>query len=174
MLIYSDPRIGAYFDTTLSAIGMNSTTNYYGQAGSPVEFITLEEMYFIQAEAIVRSQGVGGLPAAQTAYTAGITQNFTKLGISASLPPYLTTEMGSLGNNVTEALYQIGKQEWMSYFMNPEAWTSWRRTGAPALQSTVAGSAIPRRMVLPNSEITENSNAPQGETLWTPVLFWDN
>jgi len=155
---------------------MSNTSSYYSQPTSPVEFISVEELYFILAEASVRANGIAGLPAAQTAYLAGIQANFTKLGLNtAAYTAYITTEEGTLGNNVNEAIYQIGKQEWMSYFWNPEAWAAWRRTGAPALQvpSGASLSAIPRRMVLPNSEITENSNAPQGETLLTPLIFWD-
>jgi hypothetical protein len=183
MLIYSDPRIGVYFDSTGSAnattpiVGMNTVSSYYSMATSPVEFITAEELYFIQAEATVRSQGAAGIPAAQTDYLMAIQANFAKFGLgNSAYTAYTLTSQGTLPSDVTGALYQIGKQEWMTYFLNPEAWVSWRRTGAPALQAptTASSTMIPRRMVLPNSETTENTNAPQNETLWTPVIFWDN
>lgn len=175
MLALLDPRIGVYFDTAGAAtsatpiVGMDPNT-YYGKATSPVEFITKEELDFIEAEATLRSGGT--LANALIYYNNAITDNFTKLGLASSATAYETA------NPLlpTNGLYQIAKQEWIALFINPEEWACWRRTGVPALVAPVgaASTQIPRRMVLPNSEVTENANAPQNETLWTPVVFWDN
>jgi hypothetical protein len=59
-------------------------------------------------------------------------------------------------------------------FLNPEAWTLWRRTGSPVLTS-ISGNPIPRRLLYPQSEINYNgANVPQNVTLNSPKVFWDN
>ncbi|MGP8217032.1 MAG: SusD/RagB family nutrient-binding outer membrane lipoprotein [Bacteroidia bacterium] len=177
MTALTDPRITVYFDTAGAAeaitspiVGMDATT-YYGNSTSPVEFITKEELDFIEAEATLKGANTGTVAAASICYANAINDNFTKLGISAAATAYVIAN--PLPVSIAGAEYTLGKQEWIALFMNPESWVTWRRTGAPALQPVTAGDAIPRRMVLPNSEITENSSAPQGETLWTPQIFWD-
>jgi len=175
MFALTDPRINVYFDTAGSAtaatpvVGMGA---YYGSPNSPVELISKEEVEFIQAEATLRGAGLGTIAQAQIYYANAITDNFTKLGIAASAPAYIAANPLPVANNAA-AQYVVGKQEWMALFMNPEAWACWRRTGAPALQSANVGLQIPRRMVLPNDEITLNANAIQNETLWSPIIFWD-
>ncbi|HTB06423.1 MAG TPA: SusD/RagB family nutrient-binding outer membrane lipoprotein [Bacteroidia bacterium] len=175
MVAISDPRIPVYFDSTGAAtastpiVGMNTATSYYAQPTSPVELITKEELDFIEAEATLRSGGT--VAAAEVYYANAINDNFAKLGIGSSAAAYIVANPLPATN--AQAQYVLGKQEWIALFMNPEAWACWRRTGAPSLIPVVAGDQVPRRMVLPNSEITENSNAPQGETLWSPLIFWD-
>jgi len=175
MLAKNDPRLTVYFDTVGAAAASNpivgiDPTTYYGAQTSPTELITMEELDFIEAEATLRSGGT--VAGAAVFYAQAINDNFTKLGIGTQAAAYILAN--PLAPTTAGAEYTIGKQEWIALFMNPEEWSTWRRTGAPALISNVASLSIPRRMVLPNSEITENANAPQGETLWSPVLFWDN
>jgi hypothetical protein len=64
-------------------------------------------------------------------------------------------------------------QAWIALYLNPEAWTTWRRLNAPVL-SPIAGTEIIRRMIYPNSEVTLNPNCPPGVTIFQPQIFWDN
>jgi hypothetical protein len=56
-------------------------------------------------------------------------------------------------------------------YADPEVFTDWRRTGFPVLTPTT-GTAIPRRLVYPQSEFDLNSNTPKNGTLFTRV-GWD-
>ncbi len=178
MYALSDPRINVFFDTAGSAgastpiVGMDPTC-YYGQQTSPVEFISKEELDFIQAEATLRLGGT--VAAASVFYNNAITDNFTKLGLAGAAAGYEANTSVMLPSTNAGAQYEVAKQEWIALFLNPEAWACWRRTGSPALVAPVGAvsTEIPRRMVLPNSEVTENSHAPAGETMWTPQIFWD-
>lgn len=168
MASYTDPRLSDFADTVG---GAGTLAAYYGLGTSPVEFITTEELYFIAAEANVR---LSNAAAAQTAYISAITANMTKLGVSnAAITTYLASPQGTLPVTQAAALHQLGVQEWIALYLNPEAWTSYRRLGSPMLAPT-AGSEIIRRMIYPNSEVSLNANCPQGVTIFLPRIFWDN
>jgi hypothetical protein len=167
MQAMNDPRDSIFVDFATSSMG-----NYYGGATSPVEFITTEELYLIAAEAYTR---LGNAPAAQLAYTASINASMTKLGVpAAEAVTYLASPAATLSANPGSPLHQIGVQQWIVEYLNPEAWTSWRRNDAPYLTPIAGTNGVVRRMIYPNSEVTLNPNTPAGVTLWAPTLFWDN
>ncbi len=167
---WNDPRAAVYANT----INSNS---YYGGQSSPVEFITVEEVNFIIAECLLRS---GSAPAlAQPFYTVALTANFTKLGLSSSLPTYLAGSQGTLPATNAAALRMVQIQKWAALYLNPEAWASYRLSfsvtqisGSPAL-IPVNGPEIPRRMIYPTTEVTLNPNCPKSATLFEPQIFWD-
>ena len=170
MLSDGDPRYAA-FNLDSSDAGGNATS-YYNQINSPVELITYDELLFVSAEATLRSSG--NIAGAQTLLQAAITANMKKLGVAqADITAYLATH-GTLTGTVAAAINTVANEEYIALFLNPEAWTLWRRTGAPTLVS-VSGNAIPRRLLYPQSEINFNgANVPQNVTLTSPKLFWDN
>jgi Starch-binding associating with outer membrane len=98
-----------------------------------------------------------------------------KLGIDPlAINAYLAVN-GTLPATVAAAITTVASQEFIALFLNPEAWVVWRRTGAPALQTTVTGSNIPRRLLYPQTEINFNGdNVPSNVTVYSPLLFWDN
>ena len=176
LLTLNDPRYGILIDSLNEDNGAltnghyGGLNSYYGSISSPVEFITYEELLFIQAEATINA---GGTPAsAQGFYTAAITANMAKLGVPGpAIATYLTT-YGTLLPSTNAALAQIATQEFIALYLNPEAWTLWRRTGIPVLTPT-SGSEIPRRLEYPQSELSYNANNVPASTLFTPTLFWD-
>jgi hypothetical protein len=162
----SDPRVAIYTNpsTDLGA--------YYGSANSPVEFITYEELQFIAAEATLRS--TGNFATAQQYFTAAITANMTKLGVAAGDIATYEAAHGILRvTSVSDALAVLSNEEFTSLYLNPEAWTVWRRMGYPVLQP-VTPAGIPRRLLYPQSELSFNTaNTPTGVTLYSPTIFWD-
>jgi hypothetical protein len=166
MQAMNDPRDSIFVDYSAGALG-----NYYGSATSPVEFITTEELDLIAAEANVR---LGSMTAAQTAYSAALVANMTKLAVPAvEAATYIAGPEGTLPATAAAALHQVGIQQWIDLYLNPEAWANWRRTNSPYLQP-IAGNEIIRRMIYPNSEQQLNPNCPTGITIFLPQIFWDS
>jgi hypothetical protein len=161
-----DPRVAVYTDpnTDLGA--------YYGSANSPVEFITYDEMQFLTAEGVLRNGG--SFVAAQAFLNQAITANMTKLGVApADITTYLAAHGQMPTSSVNDAIAFIANEEFTALYLNPEAWTVWRRTGSPAL-TPIIGNQIPRRLLYPQSELSFNTaNTPTGITLYGPPIFWD-
>ena len=165
LIAMNDPRQPILFDK------VNDVLLYYGNDNSPVEFIAYDEMQFVQAEATLRTSG--NIANAQTFYQAGIRANMEKLGVSsADINTYLAAH-GTLPGSVDAAIQQVAYQEYIALYLNPEAWSLWRRTGVPAITPTV-GNNIPRRLLYPQSEVSYNgANVPKQVTLYNPKVFWD-
>jgi hypothetical protein len=171
MVALNDPRYPMFFDSTYSDYDGVGIGTYYGNTTSPVEFISYDELLFAKAEAILRSGGT--IANAQIAYNSAISNNMLKLGVSPSkISTYLTAN-GTLPASTASAIAQIALQANIALYLNPEAWTTWRRTGSPAL-TPVSGNQIPRRLLYPLSELNYNTNTPKGSTLFSPKIFWDN
>lgn len=174
----NDPRYNIFFDPTNETKGKKGNhygglNDYYGSVNSPVEFITYDELQFASAEATLRATGNFG--AAQAYYQSGIKANMQKLGVPAGdIAQYIAANGTLPTSSVDAAISKAASQEFIALFLNPEAWTLWRRTGSPSLTPT-AGSAIPRRLLWPQSEYSYNAaNAPTTNTLTSPKIFWDN
>ncbi|MBN9385125.1 MAG: SusD/RagB family nutrient-binding outer membrane lipoprotein [Chitinophagaceae bacterium] len=168
MINKTDPRVNLYGDTVKKDGGILGP--YYGSATSPVEFITMDELLFMKAEATLRSGGT--IAAAQGYYRAAIDSNMTKLGVApADIATYLAAH-GTLPGTTDAAIAQVGAEEYIALFLNPEAWTLYRRTGVPNIPAQ-GGNGVPRRLIYPQSEYSYNgANTPQS-TLYTPQIFWD-
>ena len=169
----NDPRLEIYTTPDYSDINGAGIGDRYGSIGAGVEFITYDEMQFVKAEAILRTDGATGLAAAQDAYQDGITASMTKLGVDPSeIATYLAAN-GVLPATVNEAIAKVAFQEYLALYLNPEAFTLWRRTGSPNLTPVAGTNGVPRRLLYPQSEYSLNSsNVPQA-TLYTPKIFWD-
>jgi len=173
----NDPRYGIYLDSAHENSGVitgghyGGLNSYYGAVNSPVEFITYDELLFMKAEATISSGGT--VVTAQPFYTAAITANMNKLGVPAgTITTYLAAH-GTLPVTTTAAIAQIATQEYLALYLNPEAWSTWRRTGSPTLTPT-SGANIPRRLEYPQTEYDLNTAHVPASTLFTPKLFWDN
>jgi hypothetical protein len=171
LIAQNDPRYGSFDLDSTDATG--NAFSYYNKINSPVELITYEELLFIQAEATLRSSG--DIAAANTFYKNAITVNMQKLGVAqADIDTYLAAN-GTLPGSVDAAIAKVAREEFTALFLNPEAWTVWRRTGYPQLKSTSPGVSIPRRLLYPQTEINFNGeNVPKNVTLYSPTIFWDN
>ncbi|MEO8949227.1 MAG: SusD/RagB family nutrient-binding outer membrane lipoprotein [Mucilaginibacter sp.] len=172
----NDPRY-TIFTTPLDANGDYTDVNvvgmgdYYGSISAPVEFITYDELLFMSAEAKLRT--TGNISAAQADYRSGITMNLEKLGVaSAAINTYVAAN-GSLPLVVDDAIAKVASQEYIALYLNPEAFTLWRRTGSPVLAPAI-GNKIPRRFLYPETEVSYNgANVPKSVTLYAPTIFWD-
>lgn len=166
----NDPRYSILIDDAGDPDGLGLAA-YYGSPNSPVEFITFDELNFIKAEAILRTSG--NIADAQAAYRDGITANMQKLGVAqGDIDAYLAAN-GTLPGDANEAISQVAFQAWFALYLNPEAWTTYRRTGSPQLVA-VDGTQVPRRLLYPQTEYSYNGENVPPSTLYTPRIFWDN
>jgi Starch-binding associating with outer membrane len=177
----NDPRYSIMFDKANDGLGQvknhyGGLNEQYGAIDAPTEFITYDELLFIKAEATVTASG--GIAAAQTFYQSAIAANMQKLGVPApSITTYIAAN-GTLPSTTAGAISQIATQEYIALFLNPEAWTLWRRTNAPTLIPVGGTNGLPRRLEYTQSEYSYNpANVPVGannNTLFSPKIFWDN
>ncbi len=168
----NDPRLTIYTDPNYNDPFQVGIGNMFGGISSPIEFITYEEMLFVKAEATLRA--TGDYAAAEGFYKAGIMANMNKLGVAGGAVSTYVAANGSLPTTgITAAIAKVSLQEYLALYLNPEAWTLWRRTGEPALTPVAGTNGIPRRYLYPQSEISLNSaNVPQS-TLYSTKIFWD-
>jgi hypothetical protein len=147
-------------------------------ATAPVKLISAAESYFLQAEAAARGWTSGNV---QTLFENGIKASFDALGISATeYNTYIASapdaqlpadREGQIRAIITQKYYALNG------FQGFEAWTEWRRTGYPTFlvksaASTLGSTALPTRLLYPETEITRNSNFP-GVKLITDKVWWD-
>ncbi len=177
----NDPRYAIFYDPANDGLGQNKNhygglNEHYGAIDAPTEFITYDELLFMKAEATVTAQS--NIAGAQTAYQQAITANLTKLGVSAGDMATYIAANGTLPATNAGAIAQIAQQEYIALFLNPEAWTVWRRTGSPALTAVSGTNGVPRRYEYTQSEYSYNpANVPvpaTNNTLFSPKIFWDN
>ncbi len=165
----NDPRYAIYIDSAKDALAA-----YYGSINSPVELICYDELQFVAAEANLR---IGNAAGAQTAFKAAIKANMTKLGVdTTSINAYVAAH-GTLPLAVADAIDSVSIQEYLALYLNPEAYTLWRRTNSPVLIATNGNNGVARRFLYPETEYllnTANVTAEGNVTLWAPKLFWDN
>ena len=167
MTTLNDPRLDIYIDVANDLLG-----DYLGASDAPVYFMTYFEQKFIEAEAYNR---IGDDVSAQAAYVAAITANMQKVGVAAAdIATYLAANGILTGTTQAEKLDEIMVQKYFAMFLQPEAWSDWRRTGSPALApntGNVLGS-IPRRYLYPQSERSYNAaNTPHTNLL--SKMWWD-
>jgi hypothetical protein len=201
-----DPRIDDYFE-----FETGSTSNYLGinqgdyenidpafnkasrarvLATDPVDFISLAESHFLQAEALERFYGGAG---AKAQYDAGVTAAFDRYGEDASdfiAPggPYVYPSAGTF----EQKLEAIITQKWASMPGSHalEAFFERNRTNYPRtspVYSTdaayvpgqfvypkkgVTNGLFAKRLIWPDVEVSKNPNAPAQEPV-TKEVWWD-
>ena len=200
----SDPRASAFYAPT-SAGGViqgnvfgdilhnqqNPNTSSQGpgilqSASQPAVVMSLFISDFLQAEAIQNNLIPAASTAfanAQAAYEAGITASFVEVGLTAA---QAATYYGQPLNNVNWASspnkeQAIITQKWAAEngWFNLEAYNDYRRTGIPALPTSVDPSAIgtnlPTRILYPASELSTNAGQLGKEGTINPLtskIFW--
>jgi hypothetical protein len=173
MTAKNDPRISQVLtmvDPGYNDVSFVGAGTLYGDISAPVYFTTYEEMQFLKAEAILRS--TGDIVGAQAAFRAGITANMERLGVSPDSAAVYIAANGTLPLVVADAIAKVAYEEDIALYLNPEAFTLYRRTGAPAL-TPVAGSSVPRRLLYPQNEYSNNAANTPSATLFAPTIFWD-
>ena len=159
--------------------------SYYGTATSPVILTSFAEAKFLEAEARWRINPAD--PLVKTSLEAAIRASFDKV-ISNNADPYATPEKQlayitaktTLKGESTADLNTLITQKYIALFLQPEAWSDYRRTGFPALPlaknaTSVANpeGKIPRRIPYPKNEVSLNIHTPAGSGYQTPALWWD-
>ncbi|WP_143307576.1 SusD/RagB family nutrient-binding outer membrane lipoprotein [Chitinophaga vietnamensis] len=159
--------------------------SYYGAPTSPVVLISFAEAKFIEAEARLILNAAD--PLAQTALQDAVKASFEKVITNADDPfatpakqqAYITGK-ATLSGDFNADLQTVITQKYIALFLQPEAWTDYRRTGYPdiplaqnATHALNPNGAIPRRFPYPQSEQSLNSHTPANTNYQTPRLWWD-
>lgn len=140
----------------------------YLTANQREDLISYRELQFIIAETSTN-------PAEKhAAYLNGIKASFEEIGLGTTeydnyiAQPAIDPGVGNL------TLNDIMIQKYIGLFVQPEAFSDWRRTGIPSL-TPVAGSSVPRRWFYPENEYLFNSNTPaRNSNLLFERVDWDN
>ncbi|MDQ3290860.1 MAG: SusD/RagB family nutrient-binding outer membrane lipoprotein, partial [Bacteroidota bacterium] len=164
--------------------------NVYMKRNGPNFVLTYAETEFLLAEAASRGWNVGATAAEHYANgLRGAMQSLSQLDAAATvsdaaISAYVTANPLSTEN----PLKQINEQYWVetaTTFNFIEGWFNWRRSGYPELTpvnypGNVTNATIPRRMIYPASEISNNPAglrsgvaSLQGGDLLTSRVWWD-
>ena len=164
--LYTGRKIGT---VTGSLDSYSYPADFYGAAAAYNHIVSYSEALFIKAEAVFIKSGAA---AASPVYVSAVKSHFAKLGLDTTSAAVLTY---IAGRSITSAnaMQRIMEEKSTANFLNLENYNDWRRTGYPALSPvTGALSAIPRRMLYPESELLSNSQ-PQQTALATDRVWWD-
>jgi hypothetical protein len=164
--LYTGRKIGT---VTASLDSYSYPADFYGSVTASNHLVSYSEALFLKAEAVyIKSGAVAALPV----YTSAIKSHCAKLGLDTTSAAVLTY-IASRPLTTANALQRIMEEKGVANFLNFETYNDWRRTGYPALTPvTGALSAIPRRMLYPESEILTNPQAQQS-ALATDKVWWD-
>lgn len=151
------PQAAQYADiTSVVASGV-------ARKDAPSVLMSFAEFSFIEAEAAERGWITGS---AETFYAQGIRASMQKWGVAPTdIDTYLASARIKYAGG-SAGLDQIALQEWIALFTQGiDAWSVWRRMGAPALSPVAAAltspTVIPRRLPYPISELRLNANNVQ-------------
>jgi hypothetical protein len=155
---------------------------------NPISVMSLAEVKFLQAEAVVRGYISGD---AGTLYEEGIEATMDRYDVDASaVNTYLGQSEVSWDPNAStdEKIQKIILQKWIALFGRSgfEAWAEYRRTGYPELREIGApgggttNGVVPRRVPYPNSEEQLNAQnyndavgrLDEGDT-YLSRMWWD-
>lgn len=202
----SDPRLPFYYQPTTGSTtaysGINQgdylnpspTFNTASKARvNPtdlVDYISLSESNFLQAEALERFFGGVG---AKAKYDAGVTASFSRYGLnSASFIGTAARYAYPASGNFEQKLEAIIVQKWSSMPNSHalEAYFERNRTGYPRTspvystdaayvpgqfvypKNAVTGGKFAKRLILPDTERSKNANAPVDKTI-SDKVWWD-
>lgn len=157
------PSIGALEEYSLGGV-------FYASANSPLYLIHYREALLLKAEATLI---LSGAEAAETFYRQAIEADMANMGVSSdeAIAAYLSTR-GRINND--NALSYIMEEKAIVNFLSPEIFNDWRRTGYPALTRVQnALSDIPRKMLYPQNEITNNPQPQHTGDALTKRVWWD-
>lgn len=159
--------------------------------GSPVLTFTNAESHLLLAEAAIRGWNTGSAKTAyENAVRAGMRHwaHFGEEGVISSekIEAYLKKNPFKENGTFEEKLEQISTQKWVALLLdNYEIFANWRRTDYPKLIPTnypgnITGGTIPRRLIIPDSELTLNEvnfnealNRQNVGNLLTSIVWWD-
>lgn len=180
-----DTYIGALPGVPSAASNIVGINTYYGVNTGPVSILNYPESKFIEAEARLILNPAD--PQVQSSLEEAVRASFKKVtsasdtfATAAKQEEYIQ-KIVTLSGTPEQQKEKIIGQKYIALYLNPEAWTDFRRTGYPVLSPASGGSSainpngqIPRRFAYPNSEATLNPNIPTTTSdLQQPKLWWD-
>lgn len=137
------------------------TDHTYLIAAFNQEMVTYRELKFIEAEALSRGSGDP-----TGAFQEGIEASFARLGVDGDAA-YIAANYSGV-----PTLEQIMTEKYIALFLQPEAYSDFRRTGFPALTPT-SGSVIPVRFPYGEDEtIFNEENVPKVD-IFTDKVGWN-
>ncbi|MFC6103300.1 SusD/RagB family nutrient-binding outer membrane lipoprotein [Olivibacter domesticus] len=144
--------------------------SFYANANSPLYLINYREALLLKAEATLI---LSGLETAAPFYRQAIEADMAHIGVSSSTA--IATYLASRGNiNADNALSYMMEEKAVVNFLSPEIFNDWRRTGYPAINKVQnAVSDIPRKMLYPLNELTNNPQPQQSADALTKRVWWD-
>jgi hypothetical protein len=165
----------------------------YLKRNAPNFVLTYAETEFLLAEAAVRGWNVGASAGQHYANgLRGALQSLAQMEPAAAIPEATITTYVTLNPlhvlSSAAALQQINEQYWLetaTTFNFIESWSNWKRSGYPELvpvnyPGNVTGATIPRRMIYPSTEVSNNPGGYQfgvgnlaGGDLLTSRVWWD-
>jgi Starch-binding associating with outer membrane len=160
-----DPRAATY------SVALNGAHPIF-TATQAVGILTFTEQKFLEAECYLKST-MPDTAKARASMLAGVQSSFAEAKVANAATAYDTyiaqAAVNPQGAPVT--LQGVMTQKYLALYADPEVFSDWRRTGFPALTPTT-GTAIPRRLLYPQSEIDLNTNAPKNVAMFSRV-GWD-
>lgn len=136
------------------------------------ELVTYRELQFIISECDFRLNN-GSTDEGYDAYTNGIAASFARSGFEGQEDSYIEQNNVGLGAENLD-LESIMTQKHIAMFMQPEAYSDFRRTGIPTLVAS-SGVSIPVRWHYSSEEYLFNINSPS-ETevnIFTDKVGWN-
>lgn len=190
-------RVGTTTNTGVNGQGAPTAIAVTYDGTAPLRMLLYSEYCFIRAEATLtlgapaanaQAQTAGGSTFSANTFTTA--QDWYQQGIRASMADCNAVVTGAIpaasitayltANGTLTNLNQIMEEKSVANFgVNLEPWTDFRRTGFPALTSTVAANAngntvIPRILVYALGEQQSNAaNLPTRASLTVKGVFWD-
>jgi hypothetical protein len=201
----NDPRIDNYFKTATNSTSylginqgdflnpdaaLNSSSKVNILPTDPVDFISLAESNFLQAEALERYFGGAG---AKAKYDQGVTAAFARYNDNAA--PFIAAGgkyVYPSAGTFEQKLEAIIVQKWASMpkTHSLEAFLEKNRTGYPRTspvystdpsyvpgqfvysKNGITNGLLPKRLIFPDLETSKNANAPADEPI-TAKVWWD-
>jgi hypothetical protein len=178
---YAGHENGEEAEPDLSPIGP-----YYSAADASLEFLSVVEAKFIEAEAHFL---LGDRPAAEAALNSALLFSFAKqedaivegadeAGIGAAtieteITDYITTN-SVLPVSAADAYEHIMTQKYIGNFLQFETYNDWRRTGYPEVEPVATPfptdlTTVPLRFPYPSAELQYNSSNVNAEGI--PIGF---
>lgn len=196
--MYTDPEMqeglesGVHFNTPENFSDLSEPhPNTVLSHDSPILVMTNAEVWLLMAEAALRGWYSGSEEEAyNNAVRAGMRHwaLFGDDGVIADdrIEEYIQENPYPIGGSFEERLEAISVQKWVSLFLDHwEVHANWRRTGYPALipanyPGNITGGTIPRRFIIPDSELNENEEnyreALERQDVgndFTSTVWWD-
>jgi hypothetical protein len=185
---YTSINQGDYFNTDPA---LNGASKAKVGPTDPVEFFSIAESHFLQAEALEKYFAGAG---AKAQYDAGVTAAFAKFGDNAAtfIAPGGAYAYPTAGT-AEQKLEAIITQKYASFPGSHalEGWLERNRTGYPRLSAVYStnaayvpgqlvypkngittNSAFAKRLIWPDLERSKNANTPPEEPL-TAKVWWD-